>query len=120
MGKNSIRKYNSEFRKKLVNRFENIKDKNDLFTLYNMIVDDIGSNISSNRNGIFININLLSDNCIKYIVEFVDDKLKNNIIQTDSETVNYKVYKFNENDCLSKGQKLSNQERNIIKRIRTN
>ena len=118
MGKNSIRKYNSEFRKKLVSKFENIKDKNDLFTLYNIIYNDIGTNISSNRNGIFINMNILSDSCIKYIVEFIDDKSKINIVQT--ETVNYKVYKMDDIECLSdKGHKLSNQEKNIIKRIRT-
>ena len=120
MGKNSIRKYNSEFRKKLVSKFENIKDKNDLFTLYNMIIDDIGTNVSSNRNGIFINMNILSDNCIKYIVEFVDDKLKVNNIHMDSDSINYKIYKFDDIECLSDKHKLSNQERNIIKRIRTN
>jgi hypothetical protein len=118
MGKNSIRKYNSEFRKKLVNKFENIKDKNDLFTLYNIIYNDIGSNISSNRNGIFINMNILSDNCIKYIIEFIDDKTKTSVIHSD--TVNYKVYKLDDIECLSdKCYKLSNQEKNIIKRIRT-
>jgi hypothetical protein len=118
MGKNSIRKYNSDFRKKLVSKFENIKDKNDLLTLYNIITNDIGTNISSNRNGIFINMNLLSDSCVKYIIEFVEDRLKTNIVLTESETVNYKIYKIDD-ECMEKGHKLSNQEKNIIKRIRT-
>jgi hypothetical protein len=86
------RKYNSQFRKKLVSKFEKIKDKNDYIDIYNIIVEDIGTNFSSNRNGIFFNMNLLSDQCIENLIQFIEDKLNCNITQTDTEKINYKSY----------------------------
>lgn len=113
------RKYNSQFRKKLVSKFEKIKDKNDYIDIYNIIVEDIGTNFSSNRNGIFFNMNLLSDQCIENLIQYIEDKLNCNITQTDTEKINYKSYKFDEVEIISEmGHKLSNQEKNIIKRIR--
>jgi len=113
------RKYNSHFRKKLISKFEKIKDKNDYVDIYNIIVEDIGTNFSSNRNGIFFNMNLLSDKCIENLIQFIENKLNYNMTQTDTEKINYKSYKFDEVEIISEmGHKLSNQEKNIIKRIR--
>jgi hypothetical protein len=113
------RKYNTVIRKKLVNKFEKIKDKSDLITIYSIVSQDIGNNFSSNRNGIFINMNILSDNCIDKLLEFVNEKLNSSLSATESEKVNYKSYKFDEVEIMSEmGHKLSNQEKNIIKRIR--
>jgi hypothetical protein len=113
------RKYNSQFRKKLVSKFEKIKDRNDYIDIYNIIIDDIGTNFSSNRNGIFFNMNLLSDQCIENLIQFIEDRLNCNMTQTDTEKINYKSYKFDEVEIISEmGHKLSNQEKNIIKRIR--
>ncbi len=113
------RKYNSQFRKKLVSKFEKIKNKSDQIELYNLIVEDIGNNFSSNRNGIFVNMNLLSDKCIENLLEFMEDKLNCNMTQTETDKINYKSYKFDEVEIISEmGHKLSNQEKNIIKRIR--
>jgi len=58
------RKYNSSFRKKLLTKLEYFQNKDDLIDIYNIIFIDIGNNISSNINGIFINLNMLSDLCI--------------------------------------------------------
>ncbi len=113
------RKYNSQFRKKLVSKFEKIKNKEDYIDIYNIILEDIGNNFSSNRNGIFINMNLLSDQCIENLIQFMEEKLNCNMIQTETEKINYKSYKFDEVEIISEmGHKLSNQEKNIIKRIR--
>jgi len=113
------RKFNTDFRKKLVSKFDKIKNKNEYIDIYNIIVEDIGTNFSSNRNGIFINMNILSDKCIYKLIEFIDDKLNLTISQTENEKVNYKTYKFDEVEIISEmGHKLSNQEKNIIKRIR--
>ena len=113
------RKYNSQFRKKLVSKFEKIKNKYDYIDIYNIIQEDIGNNFSSNRNGIFINMNLLSDKCIENLVQLMEDKLNYSMTQTDTEKINYKSYKFDEVEIISEmGHKLSNQEKNIIKRIR--
>ena len=114
-----LRKYNTVFRKRLINRFEKIKDKTDYIIIYNIIIKDIGNNFSSNRNGIFINMNILSDNCIDKILEFINDKLNITNIYSDSEKINYKVYKFDEGELITdRIHKLSNHEKSIIKRIR--
>lgn len=70
------RKYNSSFRKKLLTKLEYFQNKNDLIDIYNIIFVDIGNNISSNINGIFINLNILSDKCIDNLLI----KLNKNII----------------------------------------
>lgn len=115
---NVSRKYNSIFRKKLINKFEKIKNKSELLEIYNIITKDIGNNFSTNQNGIFININILSDICIDKLLNYIE---LNNMIssQTDIEKINYKTYKLDEVENISdSGIKLSNQEKNIIKRIR--
>jgi hypothetical protein len=114
-----LRKFNTEFRKKLVSKFDNIKDKDDYIDIYRIIVEDIGTDFSSNRNGIFININILSDKCINKLIEFMDDKINLNITQTENDKINYKSYENEDyNLILKMDHKLSNQEKNIIKRIK--
>lgn len=116
---NISRKYNSTFRKKLVNKFEKIKSKSELLDIYNIIVEDIGTDFSTNQNGIFINMNILSDICIKKLIDYIDDKINISTSQTDTEKLNYKTYKFDDVENISEsGIKLSNQEKNIINRIR--
>jgi hypothetical protein len=115
----SSRKYNTIVRKKLINRFEKIKDKTDYIAIYNIITQDIGNNFSTNRNGIFINMNILSNDCIEKLMYFLNDKLNSTLSSTETDKVNYKSYKFDEVEIISEmGHKLSNQEKNIIKRIR--
>jgi len=119
MEPNSSRKYNTNFRKKIVSKLEKLKDKSDYISLYNIIFDDIGNNFSSNRNGIFINMNILSNKCIEQLISFIEDKLNYTMTQTETDKINYKAYKFDEVEIISEmGHKLSNQEKNIIKRIR--
>jgi hypothetical protein len=117
---NISRKYNSSFRKKLITRFEKIKSKSELLDIYNIIVEDIGTDFSTNQNGIFINMNILSDLCIKKLIDYIEDKINITTSQTDTEKVNYKTYKYDEVESISDSgiKKLSNQEKNIIKRIR--
>lgn len=113
------RKFNTDFRKKLVVKFDKLKNKNDYIDIYNIIVEDIGTNFSSNRNGIFINMNILSDKCIEKLIEFMDEKFNLTMTQTENEKLNYKSYKIDDFELISEmGHKLSNHEKNIIKRIR--
>jgi hypothetical protein len=119
METNSVRKYNSAFRKKLVSKFEKIKDKTELLDIYNIIIKDIGNDFSSNQNGIFININIVSDTCIKELVEYIDNKNNLTLSNTDTDKVNYKTYNLDDVEHITEsGIKLSNQDKNIIKRIR--
>jgi hypothetical protein len=117
----SQRKYNTEYRKKFLSKFNKIVNKNDLILIYNIIVEDIGNNYSFNRNGIFINMNIISDKCIHNLIEFVDNKKNISLTYSENEKLNYKTYKFDDVDMISEmGHKLSTQEKNIIKRIRNN
>jgi hypothetical protein len=116
--KNS-RKFNTESRKKTVSKIEKLKDKSDYINVYNIILEDIGTNFSSNRNGLFINLNLVSDNCINKLLDFLEEKVSYTISQTDTDKLNYNSYKMDDMEMISKmGHKLSNQEKNIIKRSR--
>ena len=116
---NTSRKYNSTFRKKLVGKFEKIKSKSELLDIYNIIIEDIGTDFSTNQNGIFINMNILSDKCIKKLIDYIEDKSITSTTQTETEKINYKTYKLGDVEDMSEGNiKLSNQEKNIIKRIR--
>lgn len=113
------RKYNSEFRKKLISKIEKIKSKSDYINIYNIIKEDIGTSYSSNRNGIFINLNLLSDNCIDKLLELIEDKLNLTLTQTESEKINYHSYKVDDVEIITEmGHKLSNQEKHFLKRIK--
>lgn len=119
--KTTSRKYNTEFRKKLATKMEKllVKNKSDSIQIYNIINEDIGTNFSTNRNGIFINMNILSNDCISKLVSFIDDKLTCSTTMSETENVTYKVYKMEDNDYIPEmGQKLSNMEKHIIKRIR--
>jgi len=65
-----MRVYNTIERKKLINKFENIKDKAILKEIFNIINNDIKDNFSCNQNGIFINLNILKDETIKQLFEY--------------------------------------------------
>lgn len=113
------RKYNSHYRKKLVNKISKLNNKEDYIDIYNIIINDIGTNFSSNINGLFLNVNLLSDNCIEGINMLLDKKINNNIQIPDNTSITLTSYKSIIADTISDSDyKLSNQEKNIIKRFR--
>ena len=113
----TIRKYNSVYRKKLINKIELIKNKNALIDIYKIIISDIGDDISSNSNGMFININILSDFCISEIMHYFNSY---NIKQNDNnfKQINCNLYNIEDIDSLieSKGHSFSNKEKSIIKK----
>jgi len=111
----TLRNYDSQYRKKLVNKIKKLTIKEDYINIYNIITADIGTNFSSNINGLFLNVNLLSDDCINKINIFLDSKLEKTTI--NSNVINtYKTSTNNEHKVAH--YKLSNQEKTIIKRFR--
>ena len=109
------RKFNSEYRRKLVTKLDKIlgitKNKSDSFNVYNIINEDIGTNFSTNRNGIFINMNILSDDCIQKLVDFIDTKHQYSTLSESEKqhNISYKSVKLEEEDYISgMGNKLSN------------
>jgi hypothetical protein len=81
--KRKPRKYSAEFRKNIVMKISKLKLKKDFIKIYNIINKELGSNISINRNGIFFNINILSDDCIEELC----DMFKDSSNTTDTEKI---------------------------------
>jgi hypothetical protein len=116
MENSNKRKFNSLYRRKIVNKINRLKEKKDFITIFNIIQLELGKNISINRNGIFFNINVLSDSSIEKIESFL---ITISEIVTESETkIKYQPYSVDELENVNKlGPKLSNQEKSIIKKF---
>jgi hypothetical protein len=106
------RKFNSLYRKKIVNKINKLKEKKDFIIIFNIIQFELGKDKSINRNGIFFNINMLSDKCIEELDVQLCKELYNN---SDSEIkIKYQTYNLGEPET---NYKLSNQEKSILKKI---
>ena len=64
MEKKSLRKYNSDFRKNFKQKLTKLSNKNDCFQIYKIINSELENKITINNNGMYFNINLLSDKTI--------------------------------------------------------
>jgi len=114
----NTRKFSSSFRRKLVLKISKLKDKKDFVNIFNIIQNELGKEISINRNGIFFNMNLLSDESIDSLDRYLTDLVDNTTITETEVKIKYKPYSVNEIDNVNKlGPKLSNQEKSIIKKI---
>ena len=112
-----VRKYGSDMRRKIVLKISKLKEKADFVNIFNIIQLELGKEVSINRNGIFFNINLLSDETIEKIENYFIENTEN---LTESETkIKYKPYSVDELESInnSGGPKLSNQEKSIIKKL---
>ena len=64
----TIRIYDTNYRKSLNNTIKKVECKQKLKNILSIVIYDIGINkISFNKNGVFFNLNLLSDNSIEKI-----------------------------------------------------
>jgi len=112
------RKYSSTIRRKIVQKISKLKDKKDFVNIFNIIQSEIGKDLSINRNGIFFNINLLSDECMDNLINYLND-INDQPTVTETETkIKYQSYNTDEVNNIHKlGPKLSNQEKSILKKI---
>lgn len=99
-----MRLYNTNERKKLINKFENIKDKAILKDIFKIISSDIIDNFSNNQNGIFINLNILKDETIKQLFDY-DLKTK----PPNNNKLNYHTY--------SKDDYICSTDRKLLKKM---
>ena len=113
------RKYNSDFRKTLKTKISKLSDKNDFMQIYKIINSEIENKISINRNGIYFNLNLLSDKSIEDI-SFILDKIESDTqILSEPSKITYEIYnKDNNIETFIHGHKLTNQEKSLIKKFR--
>ena len=116
MENSNERKFTSSYRRKIVNKINKLKDKKDFVTIFNIVQLELGKDISINRNGIFFNINSLSDSCIEKLDSFLNTTCET-ITETETK-IKYKPYTTDDLENVSKlGPKLSNQEKSIIKKF---
>lgn len=114
----NIRKFNSNFRRKIVLKISKLKEKKDLVNVFNIIQNELGKELSINRNGIFFNINLVSDTCIIDLEKYLSENTDLNTITETENKIKYKPYSVDELETVNKlGPKLSNQEKSLLKKI---
>jgi len=75
----SKRLFDSNFRKKILVKCQKLT-KPEMIELYNIIVND-NKSCSSNKNGVYINLNQLSDLCIDKIIKFINDESLTNHVK---------------------------------------
>ena len=121
MEEKKIRKYNSIFRKKLKTKISKVSNKHDFIQIYKIVNNELDNKLSINRNGIYFNLNLLSDECIEKITSILDnnDMLNDTQSNTEQFKIIYETYnKETHIENFINGHKLSNQEKSLIKKFR--
>lgn len=114
-----------EKKKKLNNMISKIKNKEllkELFLLVQSDQNDLGEcKYTHNNNGIFFDLNILSNNTLLKMEELI---IESNIeTNTDSETIRLNIYSIDDTTemmKISKGSKLSNKEKHLISQIQKN
>jgi biotin operon repressor len=114
----NTRKYSSSNRRNIVQKISKIKDKKEFVKIFNIIQTELGKDLSINRNGIFFNINSLSDECTQILDNYLHEINDCNTITETENKIKYQPYSVDEIESVNKlGHKLSNQEKSILKKI---
>jgi hypothetical protein len=101
-------------KKILASKIENITNKKDYKEIFKIIYEN-NCNYINNDNGVYINLNILSDEIlikIKNFLEIIDNN--KNIIPTPKEYIPYN------SEDNSSDMKLSMQEKNLLKKFKNN
>jgi len=116
------RTFDSYYRKKLIDKINNMKDKNQLVLIFKIVNRDIGNDYSENKSGIYFNMNLLSNDAILEISNLINAFIETeaeNASENTEEKVTYKSYSENEVEVYNSfGPRLSNQEKSILKKCK--
>ena len=115
----NLRKYNSEFRKNFKQKLAKLSNKSDCFKIYKIINAELDNKITINNNGMYFNINLLSDKTIELINNYINDKVDTETTTTEYSKIIYESYnKDNNIETFINSHKLTNQEKSLIKKYR--
>jgi|UniRef100_A0A6C0IW69 hypothetical protein len=116
------RTFDSYYRKKLLEKINNIKEKSQLVLIFKIVNRDIGNDYSENKSGIFFNMNLLSNDAIIEISDLINTFIETeteNASENTEDKVTYKSYSDNEVEVYNSfGSRLSNQEKSILKKCK--
>jgi hypothetical protein len=101
-------------KKILASKIENITNKKEYKEIFKIIYEN-NCNYIENDNGVYINLNVLNDNTLLKIKEFLEVIENNkNIIPTPKEYIPYC------SDDNSSDMRLSMQEKNLLKKFKNN
>lgn len=104
--------------KKLSQEISQIKSKKDYIELFKMLKKDSSFEYSKNLNGIWFDLKKLSPNTINSIRAFIREKRE--LKGSNSSKATYQIYSKDDIDDIPfDGPRLSNQEKSIIKKIKT-
>lgn len=114
------RKYNSNTRRKILDKIKKIKSKEELVAIFKIVNRDIGNDYSENKSGIYFNMNLLSDDAITEILELLQvNTISETVSETTDDKLTYKTYSENDIEVYNSiGPRLSNQEKSILKKCK--
>jgi hypothetical protein len=110
----NTRKFNSNFRSKIVLKISKLTNKKDFINIFNIIQSEVGDEVSINRNGIFVNINLLSDDTVDKLNNYLNENTESITVTESDNKIKYKPYSVEENVS---NLKLSNHEKSLLKKI---
>ena len=102
------------YEEKLVinNKLKKINDKELYKKIYILIKDEIEKDMIQNNNGIFFNLNILSDKKLLELNTFLDTNI--NFSESETSTLKYTNYS---SDIDNTNLGLSNKEKNLIKKL---
>jgi len=107
-------------KKKINMKLKKITNRDTFQKIFNIASNDLyhdngDKKFSENNNGIFFNINCLSEKTLLEIDEFIDNVLD---ISDTSETSNIKYSNYSNDEITNKPVKLSNKEKSLISSIK--
>lgn len=121
--------FDTEMKKSLANRIQNIKHKGDIKEIKKIILEhnpDLDS--TENKNGLFLRFQKLSSNTYFYIKKFLDTRdkqqklkeIQSEIIDSEalSEEIKFLTETSESKHAISKKYRLTNEETNLINRIK--
>ena len=114
-GEKKVRRYNSKKRKKISQKINKLNSKEKYIKIFKIVARDLGESFSENKNGIWFNLNLLSDDALDEITTVLNTNL-----DTTSESESKFTYVPYDKEYSEKftGPRLSNHEKSLIRKIR--
>ena len=108
-----------ERKKKIVSNIEKLTHKTDYIELFK-IINNVTDKYTQNNNGVFINLNCLDDTTLQKIEHFLETKKQphknNQVVNVNRQIDLLKSLSDNTQESI---MKLTNYEKNIVKRHRT-
>jgi hypothetical protein len=103
-----------------MNKLSKIKKKEILKDILKIVKQDLGNNLSKNKNGIFFDMNKLKDDSILKISNIIEKELEKEVESSESDVkLSYTPYSV-DNSVENMGHRFSNKEKNLLKNFNYN